>query len=68
LFCFFRTCPQASSFLHRFRTAAAKFAVAENSGLRESAITAGVDDMLPVIAQGWFCGGFAESQFRTEPQ
>jgi len=25
--------------------------------MRESAVTAGVDVTLPVIAQGWFCSG-----------
>ena len=44
------------------------FAVDENYATRESAITAGVDDTLPVIAQGWFCGGFPESRFRVVPQ
>jgi hypothetical protein len=42
------------------------FAVAQDFEMRESAITAGVDDTLPVIAQGWFCGGYPESQFDAE--
>jgi hypothetical protein len=48
--------PQGTFVVHRIRTAYPTFFVAEISVMRESAVTAGVDVTLPVIAQGWFCG------------
>jgi len=48
--------PQGTFVVHRIRTAYPSFFVAEISAIGESAVTAGVDVTLPVIAQGWFCG------------
>jgi hypothetical protein len=50
-----RALPQAIRNVHRIRTAGARFLIAKFFWMRESALTAGVDVTLPVIAQGWFC-------------
>jgi len=55
---FFREVPQAIHDVHSFRTARLRFAIAENSRLSESALTAGVNVTL-LIAQGWFCQRFS---------
>ena len=67
LFPLFRALPQGTSVVHRFRTASPNFAIAEFCAIGESAFTAGVNDTLPVIAQGWFCGSFPESKLEAEP-
>jgi hypothetical protein len=51
----FRALPQAILIVHRIRTAGARIVIAKRFWMRESALTAGVDVTLPVIAQGWFC-------------
>ncbi len=52
---FFRFLPQAIRNVHRIRTARVRIVIAKFFWMRESALTAGVDVTLPVIAQGWFC-------------
>jgi hypothetical protein len=58
---FFRQLPQTTFSVHSFRTAAKRFPIVESLQMSESALTAGVNVTLPVIAQGWFCGSFPES-------
>jgi len=68
LFHVFRYLPQATAIVHRFCTARPWFFIAANSRILESAITAGVNDALPVIAQGWFCGSFPEGELPSGSQ
>jgi hypothetical protein len=50
-FHFFRHLPQGISTVHSFRTAAQRILIAERLQMREIAITASVNDTLPVIAK-----------------
>jgi hypothetical protein len=51
-FCrFFRHLPQGTRNLHSFRTAELQILIAERSRMREIAITASVNETLPVIAK-----------------
>jgi hypothetical protein len=43
--------PQGISTLHSFRTATPRIPIADPEQMRESSITAGVNDTLPVIAK-----------------
>ena len=48
---FFRRLPQGSLSVHSFRTVSLRILIAEREWMRDSAITASVNETLPVIAK-----------------
>jgi hypothetical protein len=61
----FRELPQGISTLHSFRTAGPRILIAEPEQMRESAITAGVNDTLPVIAKAGSAVVFQRAEVGT---
>src|SRR3954470_260517 len=58
----FRLLPQGTLTLHSFRTATLRILIAEPEQIRESSITAGVNDTLPVIAKAGSAAVFQRAE------